>query len=211
MITHLMELEQKYSLNDYYGIGDSFVVRHGQLPILLSAPHAVRQLRGGKMKAQDMYTGCIAEYVAESTDCFCITKTCYKEDDANHDLDCGYKENIIKLVQGNGIVLLIDLHGLEKGKGNCLDVCTDGSINLAGDTELIDRLCNVLASKGLSVNRDMYYRADKPGCVSKFISSRCSLPCIELEIGYSYRDIYADHSYVVRLIDGLCEFVRSLR
>ena len=60
-LAYLRLLNKKYSANNYNGIntaGNNFVIIPGKLPILLSAPHAVRQNRDGQVKYADELTQC---------------------------------------------------------------------------------------------------------------------------------------------------------
>lgn len=59
VLKQIKDAEQKFKVNDYCGnsVCSCLVEKHGNLPILLSAPHAVKQIRNGAIKAHEFYTG----------------------------------------------------------------------------------------------------------------------------------------------------------
>ena len=90
----------------------SFETIKGKIPILISAPHSVRQIRNGKIKGKDIYTGPIVIILQKEADCYSIYKTKNNNDDANYDIENNtYKEEILKIIEENQIKLLLDIHG----------------------------------------------------------------------------------------------------
>lgn len=103
-------LENKYSINNYKGLllTSPTVLSYGKIPILLSAPHSVKQKREGKIKAHEFYTGAITEYLAEKIGCSVITKQYLIEEDFNDDANyedyrCAYKTAINQFLQQNKV------------------------------------------------------------------------------------------------------------
>ena len=77
----------------------AFEVIEGQVPIIISAPHCVQQIRNGKIKSSEGETGAIAQYLAEKTQCYGIYKIYNNNDDANYDIENNpYKEQIIHMI-----------------------------------------------------------------------------------------------------------------
>lgn len=80
-------LNEKYEANDYHGIkgeATNYRVILGKVPILVSAPHAVRQLREGMLKERDGMTGGIVEYLCEELGVFGIVRIWEAGDDPNY-------------------------------------------------------------------------------------------------------------------------------
>ena len=69
----------------------------GKLPILVSAPHAVRHYRQKKIKMSDQFTGLIAYLLNRLTDCHAIATTKLNGGDPNVDNPCLYKERIAEI------------------------------------------------------------------------------------------------------------------
>ena len=56
-IDYINEQEKEFAVNNYMGNGiDDFKYKIGNIPILISAPHAVKQFRNESYKAADIYT-----------------------------------------------------------------------------------------------------------------------------------------------------------
>lgn len=53
ILLQIKKAEQKFKENNYKGNSNKscLVEKYGDLPILLSAPHAVKQIRNGEIKA----------------------------------------------------------------------------------------------------------------------------------------------------------------
>lgn len=64
---------------------DNFKIIKGDMPILLSAPHAVKQIREGKIKEEDRLTGAIVEYLCIKTGTNGIVRTYNHNDDPNYE------------------------------------------------------------------------------------------------------------------------------
>ena len=80
-VEKIHELEEQYCANNYTGVVKSLknyrLKKYGTNPILISAPHSIKQKRDGKVKDHEFYTGAIAEYLGEKLNCSVITKVIY--------------------------------------------------------------------------------------------------------------------------------------
>ena len=85
---------------------------HGEVPVLVSAPHACRHMRQGKEKMSEEYTAALAIHVAEVTGCYAIFTTRKSSEDPNYVAAGEYKSHVARLVAQHNIQLLIDLHGM---------------------------------------------------------------------------------------------------
>lgn len=126
--TQIEELNEKYKLNNANGFKNNnstnYTIINGNIPILLSAPHAVKQVRDGKVKAEDAYTGGITEYLCKVCSCSGIIRTFNEADDPNIDntgLGFDYKQQILNTIRQNDIKLLLDIHGCNNSYG--FDFC----------------------------------------------------------------------------------------
>ncbi len=217
LINTILSLENKYSKNDYCGIGifPPIVKQYGSVPVLISAPHSVWQKREGELKYPEIYTGALTEYLAMTLRCSCITKQCFNKDldtdDANYDDEtCEYKSELIKYLSKNKCGLFVDIHGLSSKRENIIDICTNDGKNINFNEcdvrlkELIDRNFKDEAS----INK--YFKADRENVICKFVNENFYVPAIELEINAEYRK-FDDRQFKmqsVRLVDCLLEWFR---
>lgn len=116
-MARVMELNEKYEANDYYGLkgeGANYQVILGDVPVLVSAPHAVRQWREGVIKDRDGMTGGIAEYLCEELKLFGVVRQWEAGDDPNYaedELSVVYRNQVVRLVEECGIKWVFDIHG----------------------------------------------------------------------------------------------------
>jgi hypothetical protein len=84
----------------------------GDGAVLLSAPHACRHLRDGRIKMGEEFTASLARYVARLTGNHAIFTLHPSDEDPNWQENSEYKEAIRRLVAEQQIRLVIDLHGM---------------------------------------------------------------------------------------------------
>ena len=165
----------------------SFEVLEGKIPVLLSAPHSVRQLREGKIKAKDRYTGAIAIELAKLTNSFAIYKTYNNQDDASYDIENNtYKEKVLELIDKNNIKVFLDIHGAKDTDEFDIDIGTDGKRNLNGKTQILEKL----KEKGITkIGIDKKFKACTMHTLTKKIASCTDVTCMQIEITKTYRDL----------------------
>ncbi len=90
----------------------SFTYQPGDLPILISAPHATAHLRRQRLKGEEEFTGALAQFLAEQTGIHALYSHYRSPGDPNWDRHSPYKQRLQEIVQSNGIRFVLDLHGM---------------------------------------------------------------------------------------------------
>lgn len=91
---------------------DDFTIIEGYMPVVLSAPHTMNQMRDdGTIKASEPYTKALALYLQKRLNCTCFVKNFDTGIDSNSEKDEEYKNELIKYIKRNNIKLVLDLHG----------------------------------------------------------------------------------------------------
>lgn len=83
---NLQDLNAIFLSNDKNGVkidNQSYIFKHGKIPILISVPHAVKQCRNGQTKLGDYLTGPLAILISGICDCYYFVRTYNEEDDPN--------------------------------------------------------------------------------------------------------------------------------
>lgn len=219
-MTDIKELEKKYKTNYYKGKSSApcEVKKYGSVPILISAPHSVKQRRNNKTKNHEFYTGAIAEFLAQELKCSVITKQYLIEDSINDDANyedsrCSYKTAINQFLQQNDVKLFVDIHGLSSNKNSIVDICTNNGIN----TDNTEYAFNLKARIDKAFNEmpasiDKYYKADASNVLSKWVKDTYNIPAIELEINGAYR--WFDGEYLepsTKLLSTMYEWLIECR
>ncbi len=197
------ELERLFSDNQYYGRGkDTFFIEEGIVPVMVSAPHAVKQFRDGKIKKADVYTGGIARYLHEVTGCHLICSGRYTENDPNYDQpgSNAYQDALLEYLNGRRIAALLDLHGVVKEREYAIELGTVPTLS-EEDTSLheykfiADLLIGIFESsfkecscEKKSVWKNKIFSAGNQNTVTKFISENTDTVCVQLEINRIYRE-----------------------
>ncbi len=190
----------------------SFEIVEGKIPIIISAPHCVNQTREGKIKGSEGETGAIAQYVAEKTKCYAIYKTYNNNDDANYDIKNNpYKEAILELAKENKIKILLDLHGAAYKNKFDIELGTAKGKNIEGKEYLVEELKQNLENNGINnITIDSKFMAISEHTISRSISKKAKIPCIQLEINGRYR--YIQHMEgIEKLTKALIEFVNNIK
>ena len=189
----------------------SFETIKGKIPILISAPHSVRQIRNGKIKGKDIYTGPIVIILQKEADCYSIYKTKNNNDDANYDIENNtYKEEILKIIEENQIKLLLDIHGASNDYGFGVDIATGEKENLNKKEEALNLLEQILKKHKIeNVEIEKIFKAKSKHTICKTIAEKTSIPCIEIEIAKKYRDI-ENFEEIIKIINALKEYIINI-
>ncbi len=195
IIQQIRQTEQKFKENDYKGtsVHSCMVEQYGNLPILLSAPHAVKQIRNGEIKAHEFYTGAIVECLAKQIGCACITKQYLIENSPNDDPNtdnayCSYKTAINQFLHEHRIKLFIDIHGLSSKRDSIVDICIDNGKNVNNMAYVADLQKCIEDKFGANKSSvDRYFKAFSENIMSKWVHTNFNISAIELEINGAYR------------------------
>lgn len=187
----MKEEEQQFieEMNNYENnlitTNKSYIYKTGQIPVILTAVHISAQIEAGDIKPAEPYTGSIAQYVGDKTNCFYLIKPLDNGVDANHTLDNEFQTFLSKEIWSNGIVLLIDLHGSDKEREYDVEIGT-----------LHDMTCekDILTSLEITLRRHRlrnikYNEPFSGGAITKYIYMHNSMSVIQLEINCKLLDI----------------------
>lgn len=193
ILQRVSELNHKYEANDFNGTKDgepNYKVIPGRIPILLSAPHTVRQLRNGKMKERDGMTGGIAEYLCERFGLWGVIRTWNAADDPNYNTDLrseDYRRQVVELVREQGINWMFDLHGCLNKYGFDIDVGVNGGKNLACALSEVQELIGCWRDLGLDVRVDAQFQARGDQVVSDYVHRATGVNCLQVEVSSRVR------------------------
>ena len=195
-------LRKEFDMLESKEMIDDFTVIKGHIPVLLSAPHTMRQLRDdGTVKSSEPYTKALALYLQEKLDCSCFIKNIDTGIDSNSEESEMYKNELIKFINDNSIKLVLDLHGASKDRE--FDVELGTLNNLSADFSTIKELKEAFEENGVlevSVNDPF-----KGGGITKKIYGSTDVDVIQIEINRNYRDL--DVENFKKVVDSLEKFI----
>lgn len=212
-IEYIIDLENKFRNNSYNGINNknnNFKVINGNLPILLSAPHAVNQYRNGNLKGADILTGAITEYLCEITGVNGIIRTYNSKDDPNYEnvgKSLKYKESILRIIKEKEISLFIDIHGCKDNHGFDIELGTNYGININQKEIYLNILKHRFSEIG-TVAIDNKFKASGSATLSNYINKNSRIQCIQVEISSRLR---RDRQRIIELLDIFQEIIKEIR
>lgn len=188
---------------------DNFKIIKNPSPVLLSAPHAVKQVREGIKKGRDVNTGGIVEYLSKSAKCNGIIRTFNKYDDPNYCANPAserYREKVCEIIKENDCNLLLDIHGCADTDEYDIYLGINHGINIQFNKDLIVSFYKKLTGTGARVAIDQGLCATRKNNVCKETAEKTGIPCIQVEISREWR---THEECLGKLIPALEEFIRE--
>ncbi|MFG6120064.1 hypothetical protein [Thalassobacillus sp. B23F22_16] len=204
----IQSIEKRF-INQNLAEETHFYQHSGTVPIIVSAPHSVPQLRKGNLKQGEYRTGVLAIQLHEDLGCFSMYKTRNNGDDANFDETCEYKEALIETIKHNQIELLIDLHIMSPKREADIELGTGHGENISYNTYLIERCINSFKENGIeNIIVDENFPASYPHTVSATIARECNIPCIQVEMNWRILDTEPGLENFLNVYNSLAAIVR---
>lgn len=185
---YISKQEMQFMNNDYLGSSENdYKYKSGTIPVLISAPHSVKQYRNNKYKKADVYTGALAKTLHEATGAHVIYKTKVKGDENYTTNETVYRKKIKSIVKNNDIKVIIDLHGMNSYRNSDIDIGTGNSsnINLLGQKYILSLIKSSSIKSKYSVNK--YFTGGGPNTISTYCSKNLGVPTVQFEINGKYR------------------------
>lgn len=187
---------------------ESFVIQKGTIPVIISAPHGVSQVRLGKHKFEEPGSLAFALELAKGTGAHLIAKTKNCDDDANFDKVCPYKEALKEYIKQNNIKYLIDVHGLAKNRPMDINLGTYLGKNIEKNEKLFDFLLDKLKKCGFIVSVDEPFWAGNGGSIAGEMS-KLGIWTIQLEINCKYTNLPQNFLELHKILNILVETVEN--
>lgn len=185
---------ENFSCNSYHGLPEApaFTITPGELPVIVSAPHAVSHLRDGHVKPSDDFTGAIALALARESGCHAIVARRFDDCDPNWDpLErSAYKQALVAHVRECDIRACIDVHGMVSAWPALVAIGTADGATVVARPELRDLVAGIMRDRlGAYIKRydkqivvDGELAARNPNTVSQTVARECGIPCVQIEL-----------------------------
>ena len=185
---YIKNQETQFISNNYFGNSEKdYEYKKGSIPILISAPHTVKQWRNESHKSADIYTGALAKTLHKATGAHIIYKASTNGDENYTTKETEYRKKIKDIVAKNDIKVIIDLHGMTSDKDSDIDIGTGNSsnINLLEQDYILSLVKSSLGNNNYTVNK--YFTGGKAYTMSSYCASKLGVPTLQLEINKKYR------------------------
>ncbi len=197
-LDRLQELETAVSYTALAPDGEpSFTYQPGDVPILISAPHATVHLRRQRLKGEEEFTGALAQFLAKKTGVHALYSHYRSLGDPNWDRQSPYKQRLQEIVQSNDIRFVLDLHGMSNKYKIGLALGTMNGRSCPNQESLIlqtvekhFRPISQTAAKEFSELRWDHFVLNHPRftgglanyTITRFASQQLSIPALQIEL-----------------------------
>lgn len=222
IINELRNINYQFLVNDRNGMkidNKNYIFKNGKLPILFSAPNAVKQFREFNVKPSDYLTGPLAIYMANIFDCSYFVRVCNDYDDPNYpvgitlaNINNTYLINLNKFIKQSRPFLLIDIHGCRDDKEYDCSMWSD-NYNTC-DYQIISIFEKNFIKYNLSVDNGSEYLGGQ-------VTRQCSMftNAFQIEIKRKIRTLKLENYYLLEsFIESMgnsiyetCEYSRKLK
>lgn len=189
---------------------EPFLYYPGKLPVLVSAPHAVRYYRQKKIKMSDQFTGSIVYLLNKLTGCHAIAATKLYGGDPNIDNPCIYKDKIAEICSRERIKCILDIHGAARELELDVDFGTNSGKTLLDKARMLKMLEQNLQSFGLSKISHDHFAATEPNSIANYVAREMGIPAVQVEINKQYRVPAQNPLGFHRLLGALMESIIEL-
>ncbi|WP_237068011.1 hypothetical protein [Microbulbifer guangxiensis] len=163
-----------------------FKVLPGNIPVIITAPHATRPLRDGNRRFSDGGgTAALALSVAGLTGAHVIYTTEEGPSDPNYYDDNDFKRELARLINEVRPRYVLDIHGSHPYRPYDIDLGTMSGRSLLGEDVLLHELIASLRGEGLDNLSYNYFGASKNQTITKFASG-LGVPAIQVEVNTTY-------------------------
>ena len=206
---YIISQEEEFAMNEYMGSGiEDYKYKEGTIPILISAPHTVKQWRNNQYKSADVYTGALVKTLNETTGAHIIYKTTTNGDENYTTEETDYRKKIKDIVESNNIRVVLDLHGMTLEKESDIDIGTGNTynINLLNQNYIYSSIINSLNSLNHTTNK--YFIGGGPYTISTYVSQKIGIPSVQLEINRKFRD--TDSENFTYIVEQLSKMIKNI-
>lgn len=189
---------------------EPFLFFPGKLPVLVSAPHAVRYYRQKKIKMSDQFTGSIVYLLNKLTGCHAIAATKLYGGDPNIDNPCIYKEKIAEICSREKVKFILDIHGATREREFDVDFGTNSGKTLLLKARMLETLEQNFQGFGLSRISLDHFAATGPNNIANYVARELGIPAVQVEINKQYRVPAQNPQGFHRLMGALMESIKEL-
>ncbi len=212
MKEEILGLEADFANNEYFGTNvwteEKYRVLSGNVPILISAPHSVNQIRGEDVRDAEKYTGALTRYLCNATSSFGIFQI-FTHADPNTDEENAYKNAVVNLVNAYNIKLLIDIHSSTFSDDTDIDVVTNKRQTLIGKDDLYTKLKQFGIMHGAKIDENNEPNKEKENEIIMVTSLICGIPAMRLVINNKKLDILNNEKNFYKVAKVIENFIND--
>ncbi len=216
IVSTAMAMEGQFVENSYTGssVGPALRVLLGDVPIIISSPHAVKHPRKGQLKPADTFTGPLALQLAELSRTSALVYARTSDEDPNYDVDGPYKQQLMRLVQSTSARFVLDIHGLGQWRSAEIAIGTARGKTLGSQQEILSVFIQEFtkaAFTNILVDDPTLFNASKPTTITSFVWRELGIPALQLEIHKKYRNAYNNPNDYLKMLYTLRDGIKAIQ
>lgn len=202
LINAAITMEDQFAEGGYTGCSTGPALRMllGDVPIVISSPHAVKHPREGRLKPADVFTGTLALQLASLSQTSALVYAHTSEEDPNYNVDGPYKQQLMRLVENTSARFVLDMHGLSQWRSEDIAIGTACGKTLGSQLEILYVFTQELTKAeftNILIDDPERFNAARPTTITSFIWRELGIPALQLEIHKKYRNAkYAPDNYL---------------
>lgn len=214
MKEEILDLEADFANNEYFGTNvwteEKYRVLSGNRRILLSAPHAVNQIRGDDVRDAEKYTGALVRYLSGATGCYAIFQL-FTHADPNNDINNDYKNAVINLITAFNFKLLLDIHSSSFIDETDVDIVTNNRETLCGMDDLFDQFKKIGIKYNVTVDEKNKPNKEMKNEIITVSSLICGIPSIRIVINNKRLEVLNTNNKIKDIINVIEEFIQNFK
>lgn len=199
-----MDFKEKILYYEFDDKDSLYTAKEGKTKVLLTAVHTYTQDNKTKYKKSELFTGAIAKYVSEITNCYYYIKQMDNGIDSNSNKDDIFKAELISIIKENDIKLVIDIHGAKKQHDFDIEI---GTLDNKTIEKSILKKLEVEFNK-LGIDNIKYNNPFKGGGITKCVHSNTDIDVFQMEINGKYRS-NNNIDNVEKICKSLINFIKN--
>lgn len=187
---------------------DPFCYLSGTLPILITAPHAVRFQHKKTIKTSHEFTGAFSYLLHQLTRCSTLAISKFYGGDPDRDYPCYFKAKMAQICQEKKQKLILDLQGAQR------TAPYDLQLEYTGDSsqktqKFATTLAQVCEEQGLTVTT-LAVKKEEPHSILGFATWELGLPAVRLLLNRKFRVPHQNGKDFNRALKAITEALRKL-
>jgi hypothetical protein len=216
LVDAAIQMEDQFAEDEYTGssTGPALLVLQGDVPIVISSPHAVNHPREGRLKLAEILTGTLALQLASLTRTSVLVYAHTSEEDPNYDVDGPYKQQLLRLVGSTSARFVLDIHGLGQWRSADIAIGTACGKTLGQQLEILHVFTRELAKAGFTnilIDDPEQFNATRPTTITSFIWRELGIPALQLEIHKKYRNVKNSPEDYLKILYTLRNSIQAIQ
>ncbi len=203
--------QRKYDAEQPSDDLDGTIFLRGDIPVLVTAPHATTHVRVKMIKSYELYTGALSVILHSLSGAHALYTHRMSNVDPNYYDDSPFKERLKSLVNEHDIRFVIDIHGTGSGRPYDIfpGVGLDGEF-LIGKDFYMTKLYETAVRKKILVGSLNIFPAAKQMTVAKFAATKLGVPAMQVEINRRLRLPEDNPTQFEKLVEFLSSYISSI-